>query len=118
MPFTKESYAQKLSNFDRSTKIHFYEVFVHNPTVSIRAIWSDPETSDAEKVAGVKEINEILHRIIMKISTERRKTHEWKDEDIFSILCSVNDMRADPKGHIGAALKSTCNAFGIEIPNQ
>jgi hypothetical protein len=41
-----------------------------------------------------------------------------KDEDIFSILCSVNDMRADPKGYIGAALKSTCNDFGIEIPNQ
>ncbi len=118
MPLTKESYARILNEIDLSMKIHFYEMFAHNLTVSIRAIWSDPKTSDKEKITGMKEVNEVLHRIIAKISTERRQTHEWKEEDIFSMLKSVPDSKANSKGHVCAALKSTFQSLEFQILNQ
>jgi len=33
-------------------------------------------------------------------------------------LRSVPDSKANPEGHIDAALKSTFKTFGIELPNK
>ena len=118
MHITKEIYARTLNGLDHSKRIYFYEVFAHNLTVSIRAVWSDTDITDGEKVAGMKEINEILHRITAKISAERRQTQKLNEEDIYAMLLSVPDYKANPKGHIGAALKSTFKTLGIEIPNN
>ena len=40
-------------------RIRFYEILAHNLTVSVRAIWSDEQLTDGERVERMKWINEM-----------------------------------------------------------
>lgn len=53
-------------------RLRFLEQFSHELTIAIRAVWSDEELSDAEKVERIKWINEIHHRVAPKASAIRR----------------------------------------------
>ena len=44
-------------------KIKFLEVLLFDFTITGRAIWSDEEATDSEKVQAFKWLNELVHRI-------------------------------------------------------
>jgi hypothetical protein len=71
-------HTRKLSEEQR---LHFYEVLAHNLTVAIRYIWSDEAFSDAEKVERMKWVNELLHRVTAKVSSQRLRPGAWTEED-------------------------------------
>lgn len=100
-----------LSKLDSDERIQFYEILAHNLTVSIRGVWSDPDISDSEKVEGMKWINEILHRIISKISCLRKNTNKWTDEMSWQNIQHWASQNKNAAGHIGAALNITYGHF-------
>ena len=61
-------------------RIRFYETLAQELTIGVRNICFisiNPE----EKVDRLKWINEIMHRVVVKIYCERTKSHEWSDTD-------------------------------------
>ena len=66
----------------------FYELLAHNLTISIRAIWHNPETSDSQKVEELKWINEIMHRVTSKIRVERLQLHNWPEIEFIKMVSS------------------------------
>jgi hypothetical protein len=62
-------------------RIRFYEILAHNLTVSVRAIWSDEQLADGERVERMKWINEIMHRVVMKSAYLRMKRNEDSETD-------------------------------------
>ena len=88
MELTKENYAEVVSSLSQHEKISFYELLAHNLTISCRAIWSNEELSKDEIIEAMKWLNEILHRIILKIRAERMESHDWKEEDLIAMMSS------------------------------
>lgn len=101
-------------SLDHESRVRFYEMLAHSLTISTRSVWSQPDLSDEDKVEGMKQINEILHRIISKITTTRQESHEWKEQDIFTMLSSVPNNSANSRDEIAAVLKSTLDKFDYE----
>ena len=73
-------YPTEISSLTAEQRLHLYELFAHNLTVSIRGIWLNEKISDSEKVDRIKLVNEILHRITSKIWVLRLNTHEWTED--------------------------------------
>jgi hypothetical protein len=65
----KDSYKQFQEAFEElytltiSNKMRFLEALLFYFTISGRGIWSDENSTDAEKVEAYKWLNELLHRI-------------------------------------------------------
>ena len=53
----------QLYKLSLENKVSFLELFIFALTVSARAIWSDEQSSDKEKVEAFKWLNELNHRI-------------------------------------------------------
>lgn len=62
-------------------RITFYEVLAHNLTVSVRAIWSDDQLTDGQRVERLKYVNEIMHRVVMKSALLRVQKNQFTESD-------------------------------------
>jgi len=69
----------KLSTLSAQQRGQFYERVAYNLTICIRAVWSAEKLTEAEKVDGMKRLNEIQHRITSKIMQERLHPGSWTD---------------------------------------
>ena len=108
----KFDYAKNIGELTLEQKRTFYVLLGHNLTVSVRAICHNENYSDAEKIIGMREINEIMHRLIFRIE----ELHEisdvsedsWTEEDFWALIqhhCGVNyDVTA---GNVGWAIKKS-----------
>ena len=74
-------YVKVIGSLDDKTRLLFYEFFAHKLTVIIRCIWSDETLPDSEKVDRIKWVNEIMHRVTIKIHVLRTNENEWTEED-------------------------------------
>ena len=54
---------EDLAKLDCEQRRAVYERFLFELTISARAVWSDPELSNSEKLEGLKWINEIQHTV-------------------------------------------------------
>jgi hypothetical protein len=54
---------EKLFTLTIADKIHFFEALLFYFTISSRRIGADDKTTDTEKVAAFKWLNEVTHRI-------------------------------------------------------
>ena len=105
-------YIKNIGALTLEQKRKFYVLFGHNLTVSIRAICYDENLSEKEKIVGMKEINEIMHRLIFRIQelykVSRVEEDSWTEEDFWSLIkhhCSENyDVLA---GNVGWAIKAS-----------
>lgn len=108
----KFDYAKNIGELTLERKRKFYVLFAHDLTVSIRVIWSDENLADAEKVEGMKWINEIMHRLIFRIEElyEISKVEDdlWKEEDFYKTInhwiSQNHEIVAD---HVGWSIKSS-----------
>ena len=96
--------ASSLKKLNSEERHKYWETLAHNLTVSCRGIWSDAEFSDSEKIVGMKVINEILHRVIVRISVERKDSHKRSDEEIFQTIALWASQSPKTKGHVAWAL--------------
>ena len=84
---------------------HFYEILAHNLTVSVRAIWSDEELNDAQRVEQMKWINEIMHRIVMKSSLLRIGRNNRSELETWEMIQSYIDECPALAPHIAFATR-------------
>ena len=85
-------YAIAIGSLPHEARLHFYEVLAHQLTVAVRSVWSDGSISDADKVEGMKWINEILHGVTAKVYVLRLRTHEWSEADFASGIAHCISM--------------------------
>jgi len=76
-----------ISELSDEERITFYEILAHNLTVCVRGIWSDDGLTDGQKIEGLKWVNEIMHRVVMKSALLR------VDKNQFSELDSWEDIK-------------------------
>jgi len=79
-------YAPSIGSLYPEQRLHFYELFAHNLTISIRSIWSDSVITDAEKLDQIKWVNEIMHRITSKIYHLRLNQNTMSDSDTWQTI--------------------------------
>ena len=97
-------YAEAVASFDDGARRRFYETLAHNLTVCARAIWSDEQLSDAEKVEQMKWLNEIQHRVTGKL----RASQPWPDGEFFEgVLRTHTDECPTLRSHVGWAVKQS-----------
>jgi hypothetical protein len=59
-------------------RLHFYELFAHNLTVSIRGMFIQKDILNEERLERIQLINEILHRVTSKVWVIRLHTNGRK----------------------------------------
>jgi hypothetical protein len=96
-----------LKTKDREVRVRFYEQLAFNMTICIRSIWSNPNTTDEEKIEAIKVINELSHRIFHWIWKLRRTEEVLIDGERFSDIKSYARQNNIAAGEIGAALNSS-----------
>ena len=96
---------REISSFNDEERLHFYELFAHNLTVSIRGIWSDENISETEKLDRIKLVNEILHKVTNKIWVLRLNTHKWTEEDFWQMMNEYTSDNESIRGEILFAIK-------------
>jgi hypothetical protein len=104
MPF---NYVEKVTALTQERRLRFYEQLACNLTISIRAVWSDAELSDAERVDRMKWINEIMHRVTAKISITRLNTREWTDADMWEMIKGFVAQNNAIEGDVALAVLSS-----------
>ena len=104
------NYPARIGALSDEQKLEFYELFAHNLTVSVRAVWSTSHISAEEKVDRLKWINEILHSVTSKIRVTRLKTHEWDESEFFQGI--LHWIRQNPAimDDVGFAITSSYGA--------
>jgi hypothetical protein len=108
----KFDYIKNIGGLTLEQKRKFYVLYAHNLTVSVRAICFEESYSDQEKIVGMKQINEIMHRLIFRIEELHKISNleedSWTEEDFWKLLqhhCSENyEILA---GNVGWAIKTT-----------
>ena len=108
---TKESwelmrFAEQIAALTEEQRLHFYELLAHNLTVSMR-LWSDERLADAEKVARMKWINELLHRVTAKVWVLRLKTHEWTESDFGELVQAHMESHTETASEIRWAIRQS-----------
>lgn len=79
-------YAGQIGSLNEEQRLYFYEVLAHQLTIAMRGVWSDNNFTDSEKVAQLKEINEILHRVTARVFNLRLRGDRWTEKDMFSSI--------------------------------
>jgi hypothetical protein len=83
-------YPELIGELTLEQKRKFYVLLAHDLTVAVRGIWSNTKLSDAEKVEGMKIINEIMHRLIFRIEELHKisikENDSWTEDDFWKLI--------------------------------
>jgi len=96
---------EKISKRSAQEKREYYENLAHSLTISTRAIWSDPDTSEKEKIEQMKCINEIMHQVVKKIRLYRTNDKTLSDEAILNHIENWVSQSKGVAGHVGYSIK-------------
>ena len=100
-------YPQLIGNLSDEERLRFYEILAHNLTVSVRAIWSDDELSDAQKVEYLKWVNEIMHGVVQKCAALRLGRNRFSEEDSWETIKHWVSLNPGIGGHVWWAVKAS-----------
>lgn len=97
----------RLSQFDNEQRLRFYEALASRLTVVNRTIWSDEESGSEAKVERLKNVNEILHRVVQAIPTIRVTPREWSDEVMVGEIRRWIALDSSIAGNVGWAIQTS-----------
>ena len=100
-------YVCRLAQLSRIQRLTFYESLAHNLTVCIRVQWSESSLSDSDKVARIKWLNEILHRVTAIIQVIRTESHDWTDNDMWMMIQDMTRQSPSISSTVGDAIESS-----------
>jgi hypothetical protein len=104
-PLVDFTYPESIKGFSPPQRLHFYELLAHNLTVSVRAIWSNENVSDGEKVDRIRLINEIQHHVTSKVYVLRLQLHEWTEEDSWKMITDYVAQNRGIESDVDAAIR-------------
>ena len=82
-------YVRQVGSLSQQSLINFYENLAYELTISIRFIradGADEGLNDSQKVERMKWINEVMHRVVQKISYLRIGMNEWSEADTWDMM--------------------------------
>jgi len=106
-------YVREIGSLPLEWLIRFYEILAHNLTVCIRAIWSDEELDDHQRVQQMKSINEIMHRVVLKSAALRVNRNERRESDTWQMIQDYVAQCPEVGPHIAWAIISSYQAVNI-----
>ena len=81
------NYSEAIGALNPKQRLHFYEMFAHFLTVSMRGILFFEGIADSERVERAKWLNEIAHRITNKVYVMHKKPDvKWTDLEIWQMI--------------------------------
>lgn len=86
-------------------RIRFYEILAHDLTVSGRGIWSDEDFTDSQKLEGLKWLNEIMHRVVMKAAYLRLQKNTMSESDSWEDIKHWVSLCPEIAKYVEGALK-------------
>lgn len=98
-------YIKLIGELSDEERLKFYEYLAHNLTVSVRAIWSNADLTDGEKVENLKWLNEIMHRVTMKSALLRTHKNTFSESDSWEDIQHWVSRSNDIGPHVEWALK-------------
>jgi hypothetical protein len=101
-------YVRQVGSLSHQSLISFYEILAHNLTVAIRAIWSDEELNDSQKIERMKWINEVMHRVVLKSAALRVGRNECSEADTWEMMLHYISLCPNISAHIAIA---TINSY-------
>lgn len=96
-----------LESQDKEAMLHFYDRLGFNLTIAIRSIWSNPETSDKEKIEAIKIVNELSYSIFNWMWELKRDVQGFDHLDCFSEIKNRAGQSKNVAGEIEEAIKSS-----------
>ena len=100
-------YPNLIGSLSDEERLRFYETLAHNLTVSVRAIWSDDDLSDAEKVEGMKWLNEIMHGVTQKATALRLGRNDFSEEASWEAITHWARQNSMFSSLVGWAIKTS-----------
>ena len=97
----------KLSGSPNAEKIKFFELLLFELTIMNRAIWSEPDFTDKEKVECLKWSNELAHRTWNIISELKENQDENSLDRLWKNILFYCEQAPQLKFHIQPMLLST-----------
>ena len=91
----------------------FYEGVCHNLTISIRTIWSDPDLTDAERVARMKWLNEVMHRSLNRLIDLTSGQNHYPYKVVWTTIRDHIQHEPAIAGEIGAAIDRGLAKAGV-----
>lgn len=104
-------YPARISALPHEQQLRFYELFAHNLTIAVRAIWDDLNLTDTQKVDQMKWMNEILHRVTAKIAVVRLHLHDWPETAFWAMIQHWVAQNRAIGGHVGWAIQTSYTAL-------
>jgi hypothetical protein len=103
-------YPKLIGELTLEQKRKFYVLLAHDLTIAVRGIWSNEKLSDAEKVEGMKAINEIMHRLIFRVEelhkVSRKEDDSWTEDDFWTLIKDyVSDNPKVTAGEVARSIK-------------
>lgn len=102
--FVAFDYASQIGGLNGEQRLYFYEVLAHQLTIAARGVWSDNQSTDAEKVLQLKGINEILHRVTARVFNLRLRSDNWTETDISACIDSCVSQTPAIGPYVGSAI--------------
>ena len=103
---------ERISKLSVQDKSKYYENLAHSLTISTRAIWSDPDISEKEKIEQMKCMNEIMHQVVRKIRICKTEDNSLSDEDILNHIKNWTLQSKGIAAHVAYSIEKTlqkCN---------
>lgn len=98
-------YPDLIGGLSEEERIRFYEILAHNLTVSVRGIWSDENLTDSQKLEGLKWLNEIMHRVVMKAAYLRLQKNTMSESDSWEDIKHWVSLCPEIDKHVESAIK-------------
>jgi hypothetical protein len=107
----KFDYIKNIGSLTLKQKRKFYVLLAHELTVAVRFIWLEDFT-DAEKIEGMRLINEIMHRLVFRIeelhTISNLDEDSWTEEDFLQMIMDyISENHKVLAGNVGWAVKSS-----------
>jgi hypothetical protein len=107
-----------VKQLDSAKKLEFYDRLGFNLTIAVRSIWSNPVTSDKEKIEAIKIVNELSHRVFNWMWKLRDGDQTFEDSNCFSVIEDYARQNREAAGEIAEAFKSSYLHSTRQLPKE
>jgi hypothetical protein len=100
------AYLEKIGVFNPQQRIYFYQLLAHFLTVAMRGILFFEGIPDEERVERAKWLNEIAHRITLKVFLQvRNPERKWTDEEIWEMITKNIEKHPATEADVNLAIE-------------